>query len=81
MLERVSKKDATFDDAESIGLVSRKTTSVACDEEDMDLAPLLSQLQNHLDSIRANTDQVAGIDEEMLEIRTALTSALQQSAT
>jgi cytolysin (calcineurin-like family phosphatase) len=51
------------------------------DEPDEELAPLLAQVQNHLDSIKANTQQLAKVDEEMLRTRAALATFLPQHVT
>lgn len=66
---------------ESIGLVVVPPQSRIFDDADEELTPLLAQLQNHLDSINANTQQVANVDEEMLRTRAALAVILPQQNT
>ncbi len=68
----MANKISAFEDPESIGLVAASNSNTVFDEPDEDLAPLLSQLQNHLDSIKANTSQVVDIERKMLRVRAAL---------
>ena len=58
--------------ADDIGLASRQVDPVIFDEDDADLAPWLIQLQSHLDSIKANTEQIPALEEEMMKTQDAL---------
>jgi hypothetical protein len=80
-LEGSDVQKLALDDADSIGLVAASCSSNIFDEPDEDLAPLLSQLQNHLDSIKTNAQQVAEVDEEMLRTRAVLAAVLPQHVT
>lgn len=69
------------DDADSIGLITEAPAADSLDEPDEDIAPLLSQLRDHLASINANIQQVADVDEEMLRTRAALASVIPPQPT
>ncbi|KIW06228.1 uncharacterized protein PV09_02704 [Verruconis gallopava] len=77
LLEENLRRSSLNDDTESIGLVtSARTPPIDFDEPDDDLAPLLSRLQNHFDSIKSNTDNLTQIEHEMRRTRAALSSVL-----
>jgi hypothetical protein len=61
--------------------VATSKSNSAFDEPDEDLAPLLSQLQNHLDSIKANTSQVADVERDMFQAQAALATVLPNNFT
>ncbi|KAH7061264.1 CENP-Q, a CENPA-CAD centromere complex subunit-domain-containing protein [Macrophomina phaseolina] len=76
------------DEVEEIKLVRRGelgrvygADDVGDDEElsaDEELAPVLAQLRGHLDSMRANLEQVEGLDEAMTGARVALDCVLRK---
>lgn len=78
LLEETSERTPSFDDAESIGLVAKAPSPIVFDEDDPDLSPLLSQLQNHLDSIKSNTDQLGDVEGEMTRTQAVLQNVLAQ---
>jgi hypothetical protein len=61
-------------------LVAKAPSPIVFDEDDPDLSPLLSQLQNHLDSIKSNTDQLRGVEQEMARTKGILRNVLAESA-
>jgi hypothetical protein len=81
LLKDTSENATNIDAAESIGLVAPKTLRLEFDEDDVELAPLLSQLQSHLDSIKANTEPLADVDAEMLKTRAAMNAVLADQVT
>lgn len=72
LLESLNGEHEVADDVESIGLVTTKAPKIVLDEDDPDLGPLLSQLQSHLETIKANTEQLPAIEREMLRTRETL---------
>jgi CENP-Q, a CENPA-CAD centromere complex subunit len=69
------------DGPDSIGLVSEvMDVDSLFDTEDPDLAPILAQLTSHLESIRANSQQVEGIADGIFGTRAALERVLPRDA-
>lgn len=67
------------DGADEIGLVPDSLAAgSALDTEDADLASMLGQLRNHLDSIRGNRSQIDGITEGIARASMALGGLLHQ---
>ena len=81
LLGDATTQESAFDGVESIGLIPSRPPPISFDEDDPDLAPLLSQLQNHLDSIKANAEQLPAIDDEMLKTRAVLRALEEPSPT
>lgn len=77
LLEPPDESKSFHDDAESINY-QRQRPDAGLDLEDVeDLAPLLNQFQNHLDSIRMNVEQVEGLDEHIARTSAALDHTFQ----
>jgi hypothetical protein len=55
--------DEAEDGAEQIGLERGEKYEDVFDMEDEDLAPILGQLQSHLESIHGNSRQVDGVED------------------
>lgn len=69
------------DSAEDIALKpSTSLDGAFAEEADDDLAVVLDQLQRSLESMQSNHTQVEGIDEAMLDARTALDEVLFRHA-
>jgi kinetochore protein Fta7 len=69
---------AKGDDAESINLLpTEKMRLTREQEEDQDLVGILGQLENHLDSLRGNTEAVEGVDDAIADARNALGDMLR----
>lgn len=65
------------DDAESIGLVTkRQEEEIIEDTDDSDLQPILQQFKNHLMSMMVNQVQVAGLGEAISRAEISLAGAL-----
>ncbi len=79
LLELPEMEDRPDDGADEIGLVTDSLVDgSALDTEDADLAPILGQLRNHLDSIRWNRSQIDGVTEGIARASMALGGLLHQ---
>ncbi|KAL1632492.1 hypothetical protein SLS56_003571 [Neofusicoccum ribis] len=88
MAARKREEEEMEDGVEGIRLAAASAPSEVDEvvaEEDLEadeqLAPVLEQLQGHLDSMRANREQVEGLDEAMNEVRAALGGVLRGMVT
>lgn len=88
MAARKREEEEMEDGVEGIRLAAASAPSEVDEvvaEEDLEadeqLAPVLEQLQGHLDSMRANREQVEGLDEAMNEARAALGGVLRGMVT
>jgi len=81
LLEDESTSKENMFSADDVGLASREKASLVFDDDDEDLAPLLSQLQSHLDSIKSNTEQIPAIEEEILKTQDAISRTTATSVT
>jgi hypothetical protein len=68
------------DGVDEIGLVTDSLAEGSLlDTEDADLASVLGQLRNHLDSIRGNRSQIDGVTEGITRASVALSGLLHQA--
>jgi kinetochore protein Fta7 len=67
------------DGPDEIGFVPQETVPSIMDYDDEDLSPILSQLNDHLESIRTNHIQVEGIGEAIREAGIAVDSLMHQT--
>lgn len=65
------------DGAEDINLVAVDSIRVK-EEPDEELGGVLGQLENHLESLKANADEVEGVDEAIVDARDALEGVLRE---
>jgi CENP-Q, a CENPA-CAD centromere complex subunit len=80
LLELPEMEEQADDGADEIGLVADSLAEGALlDTEDADLASILSQLRNHLDSIRGNRRQIEGVTEGITRAGVALSGLLHQA--
>lgn len=71
--------DEADDTAELINLRTLPRRDSALEDDlNMELQPLLEQFKSHLDSIRANTDQLRGVDHAISRVEMALGLAFQE---
>ena len=69
--------DSRCDDGpEDVGYVEEASTGSIFDVNDEIVGPLVSQLRNHLDSIRQNSKQVEGVSDAMRQGSIALDSLM-----
>ncbi|KAF2639246.1 hypothetical protein P280DRAFT_56687 [Massarina eburnea CBS 473.64] len=84
LLQDLEDAETEGDGPDSIGLRPSRgtdTTSLAdVDSPDVELAPLLEQLRRSLESLQGNHEQVAGIDEALLNATAALDEVLFRHA-
>jgi hypothetical protein len=65
------------DGPDDINLINSKSTEPSLfDDPDPELAPLLDQLRNHLESMQASHSQVQGIENAMEDAQVALDDVL-----
>ncbi|QDS73643.1 hypothetical protein FKW77_002328 [Venturia effusa] len=77
LLHEIAASARHADSADNIGLAKDRNKHHVFDEVDKDLAPLLSQLRSHLESIRANGNQLEGVEGAIADAQAALRIALQ----
>ena len=71
--------DSPEDGPEQIGLVgSNDISNSIFDTEDPDLAAILSQLHNHLESIHGNSRQIDGIEDAIVDASVILGGFVNQ---
>ena len=74
-----SGPESITDDPESIRLRKMKEQDmVPLEELEPELMPLIAQFRNHLESMKANAAQVAGIGDAISSTTTALNDAFYQ---